>query len=644
MRTFLQNTLFVSAVITGLVPITHAQRIVASDSIPLFYSTADEMGSSSAAPLLKTKGRITQLALTPEGTITISAFRQHLGHLDASPTKGVPVGANALPGLMQYRYDPATGLQPISTDIFNLNGGLRQPIPYKFFDLVSNRGTINKDKPLATSESGLDYPATLSSQPKALSYEGERKTVRQIYLSGGVLRCQTVHYYYAPYAALYLVEGTNERELLPIRPKTAYTVDYERVQVLVRDGNAVRLIDSTGKSRTIDLPIDKDMSIRAENSGVASSGTGFLDITKINTELGLDLVFGPALMAKNQDSSFVFVRLDKQGNVLCHYRFKIPVEAGYTGAPLNGSWIAGNEKESLLHIEFSKGLFKSVAFNIKINAATGVVYVKEESKDDQRKAKMPAAGIARQFYHLVSLPNGDNLAVSVNSTSTAGDDHYSTVHLSADGVLKNYYVHSRLAFRSQLLVNRVPLCIALKDGRILLLTDEPWGSSAPYQPYGNMDLELASGFASQIQSLGEADKPNLFFNAATLQKRWSQSNNSTGRRVLGTLGRLSGGDLRAIGDIGKEDADKQRLQFETQEYITYPIMYLIDPEKGTAETVKGPYGFVIPRQTYAFYDYPKNELHFLLRSSPGNKLQPYKATPMSGVFLKSYKLDMTAPK
>lgn len=641
MRKNIQNTLLVSAVLLGLAPMTHAQRIVASDSIPLFYSTADEMGSSSAAPILKTKGRITQLALMPEGTISISAFRQHIGHFDASPTKGVPVGVNALPGLMQYRYDPATGLQPISTGIFNLNGGIRQPIPYKFFDLVSNRGTINKDQPLATSELGLDYLTTLSSQPKALIYKGDRKTERQIYLSGGILRCQTTHYYYAPYAAMYLVEGTNERELMTIRPKTAYAVDDERVQVLVRDGNTVRMIDSTGKSRTIELPVDKDMSIRAENSYFSSSGTGFYDVNKINSELGIDLVYGPALMGKNQDSSFVFVRLDKQGSVVCHYRFKIPVEAGYTGAPLNGYWMVGNEKESLMHIEFSKGLFKTVAFNVKINAATGVVYVKEESKDDQRKVKMPATGVARQFYHLVSLPNGDNLAVSVNSTTTAGADHYSTIHLSADGVLKNYYVHNRLAFRSQLLVNRVPLCIALKDGRILLLNDEPWGSSAPYQPYGNIDLELASGFAAQIQSLGETDKPNLFFNAATLQKRWSQSNNSTGRRVLGTLGRLSGGDLRAIGDIGKEDTDKQRLQIETQEYITYPIMYLIDPEKETAETVKGPNGFVIPQQPYAFYDHTKNELHFLLRSFPANKLRPYKGTPMLGVFLKSFKLDLT---
>ncbi|HAK75540.1 MAG TPA: hypothetical protein DCM71_01185 [Runella sp.] len=638
MRKNLQNTLFVGAILLGIAPMTHAQRIVASDSIPLFYSTTDETGSSSAAPVLKTKGRITQLALTPEGTVTISAFRQHVGYLDASPTKGIPMAANALPGLVQYRYDPATGLQPISTGIFNLNGGLRQPIPYKFFDLVSNRGTINKDKPLATSESGLDYLATLSSQPKALAYEGERKTLRRIYLSGGKLRYQATHYYYAPYAAMYLVAGTNERELLAIRPKNAYVVDQERGQVLVRDGQLVRMIDSTAQSRTIDLPIDKDMSIRAENSYFASSGTGFLDIAKINTELGIDLVYGPALMGKNQDSSYVFVRLDKQGSVVCHYRFKIPVEAGYTGAPLNGGWIVGNEKESLLHLEFSKGLFKTAAFNVKINAATGVVYVKEESKDDQRKAKIPAAGIARQFYHLVSLPNGDNLAVSVNSTSTAGDDHYSTFHLSADGVLKNYYVHNRLAFRSQLFVNRVPLCIALKDGRILLLTDEPWGSSVSYQPYGNIDLELASGFAAQIQSLAEADKPNLLFNATTLQQRWSQASNSTGNRLLGTLDRLSGGDPRAT---GKEYTDKRQLQTEFQEYITYPVMYLVDPQKGTSETVKGPYGFVIPQQTYAFYDYPKNELHFLLRSAPGNRLQPYKGTPMLGVFLKSFKLDLT---
>jgi hypothetical protein len=332
------------------------------------------------------------------------------------------------------------------------------------------------------------------------------------------------------------------------------------------------------------------------------------------------------------------VRLDNQGKVLCHYRFKIPVEAGYTGAPMGGAWIAGNEKESLLRIEFTKGLFKSVTFNVKINAATGVVYVKEESKDDQRKAKMPATGIARQFYHLVSLPNGDNLAVSVNSTTTAGDDHYSTVHLSADGVLKNYYVHNRLAFRSQLLVSRVPQCVTLKDGRILLLADEPWGSSVPYQPYGNMDLELASGFAAQIQSLGEADKPNLLFNATTLQQRWSQSNNSTGNRLLGALDRLSGGDPRAT---GKEYTDKRQLQAETQEYITYPVMYLIDPEKGTSETVKGPNGFVIPQQSYAFYDHTKNELHFLLRSHPANKLRPYQGTPMLGVFLKSFKLDLT---
>ncbi|WP_028524432.1 hypothetical protein [Runella limosa] len=638
MRTFLQTVLVISAILLGIASITHAQRVVASDSIPLFYSTADEMGNSSVAPVLKTKGRVTQLALTPEGTITISAFRQHVGFFDASPTKGLPVGANSLPGLVQYRYDPATGLQPISTGIFNLNGGLRQPIPYKFFDLISNRGTINKDKPLATSESGLDYLATLSSQPKALAYEGERKTVRRIFLNGGALRYQTIRYYYAPYAAMYLVAGTNERELAAIRPKNAYVVDNDRVQVLVRDGNGVRMIDSTGKSQAIDLPIDKDMSIRAENSYFASSGSGFFDIAKTNTELGLDLVFGPALMAKNQDSSFVFVRLDKQGKVVCHYRFKIPIEAGYTGAPLNGSWMAGNEKESLLHIEFSKGLFKTMAFNVKINTATGVVYVKEESKDDQRKVKMPAAGIAKQFYHLVSLPNGDNLAVSVNSTSTAGDDHYSTVHLSADGVLKNYYAHNRLAFRSQLFVNRVPVCIALKDGRILLLTDEPWGSSVPYQPYGNIDLELASGFAAQIQSLAEVDKPNLLFNATTLQQRWSQANNSTGNRLLGALDRLSGSDPRAT---GKEYTEKRQLQMESQEYITYPVMYLIDPQKGTSETVKGPYGFVIPQQTYAFYDYPKNELHFLLRSTPGNRLQPYKGTPMTGVFLKLFKLDLT---
>ena len=139
--------------------------------------------------------------------------------------------------------------------------------------------------------------------------------------------------------------GTSERELMAIRPKNAYVVDYDRVQVLVRDRQLVRMIDSTAQSRPIDLPIDKDMSIRAENSYFASSGTGFYDVNKINSELGIDLVYGPALMGKNQDSSFVFVRLDKQGSVVCHYRFKIPVEAGYTGAPMGGAWIAGNEAD-----------------------------------------------------------------------------------------------------------------------------------------------------------------------------------------------------------------------------------------------------------------------------------------------------------
>ncbi len=238
---------------------------------------------------------------------------------------------------------------------------------------------------------------------------------------------------------------------------------------------------------------------------------------------------------------------------------------------------------------------------------------------------------------MVSLPNEDNLAVSVNSTSNTGDDHYSTVHLSADGVLKNYYVHNRLAFRSQLFVARVPQCATLKDGRILLITDEPWGSSMPYQPYGNLDLELAAGFSTQIQSMGEPDKPNLHFNAFTLQRSQSQTNNSTASRLLNTLDRLSGPDPRMT---GKEYTDKRQIQTESQEYITYPVMYLIDPLKGSTETVKGPYGFVIPYQPYAFYDHNKSELHFLLTSNPAGALRTYKGTYMQGVFLKSFKFDL----
>ncbi|WP_428662000.1 hypothetical protein [Runella sp.] len=615
--------------------ISHAQRVVASDSLPLFYSTADETGGAGVPSILKTKGRVTHLALTPEGTITVSAFRQTIGYLDATPTKGVPLAPNALPGMVQYRYEPATGLQQISEGIFNINGGLRQPISYKLFDIISNRGTINNKTPLATSESGLDYLNTLATQPRTLLYEGERKIIRRIFVREGVLRYQTQTQYYTPYSAAYLVSATNERELAPLRTKTAYIIDQTHLQVLLRDGNQVRLLDTTGKGLTVPLPIDKDMFMRAENTYLESSGNGFNNVGNFNAELGIDLVFGPAFISKTQDSSFVFVRVDKQGTVVCKYRFKIPVEAGFTGAV--GTWIIGNEKESILHIEFGKGLFKTVAFNVKINVEKGVVYVKEESKEDQRKARIAAASISKQFYHLVSLSNGDNLAVSVNSTSTTGDDHYGTVHLSADGILKNYYVHNRLAFRSQLFVARVPQCITLKDGRILLITDEPWGSSVPYQPYGNLDLELAADFTAQVQSLGEPDKPNLHFNASTLQRSQNKINNSKAVRLFNTLDRLSGPDPRLT---GKEYTDKRQIQTESQEYITSPVMYLIDPLKGSAETVKVTYGSVIPYQPYAFYDHNKGELHFLLRSHPAGALRTYKGTLMQGVFLKSFKVDL----
>ncbi len=181
-----------------------------------------------------------------------------------------------------------------------------------------------------------------------------------------------------------------ERDLAPLRTKTAYIIDQKRLQLLLRDGNQVRLIDTTGKGSTVPLPIDKDMIMRAENHYLESSGSGFNNVSNLNGELGIDLVFGPPFLSKTQDSSFVFVRVDKQGTIVCKYPFRIPVEASYTGA--GGTWIIGNEKESILHIEFGKGLFKSVAFNVKINVETGVIYVKEEDKEGQRKARIPAPG------------------------------------------------------------------------------------------------------------------------------------------------------------------------------------------------------------------------------------------------------------
>lgn len=616
---------------------SYAQRVIMSDSLPMFYSTADEMGNLNAPPLLKTKGRITQLFLTPEGTITISAFRQTIGYLDTNPNKSIPNAPNALPGVVQYQYDPSTGLRQIKAEIFNLNGGLSQPFSYKLFDIISNRGTINKDKPLTTSDSGLDYPNTVLTEPQTLLYEGEQKVVRKISAREGFLRYQNQIYYYNPYSATYLLSTTSEKELTPIRSKSAYVIDHTRLQALIRDGNQVRVIDTTGHGKAIPLPVDKDMVLRAENPYIESSGNGFYNINKLNTELGIDFVFGPPILSKAQDSSFVFVRVDKQGNIIGKYRFKIPVEPNYTGAW--GTWIVGNEKESLLHIEFAKGLFKGMSFNVKINIETGVVYIKEEAKEDQRRTRIPPAGtdISKHFFHLVSLSNGDNLAVSVNSTSNTGNDHYGTVHISPDGALKNYYVHDRLAFRSQLFVGRVPLCITLKDGRVLLITDEPKGLSTAYPLYGKLDLELAAGFSNQIQSQGESNKPNLHFNASTLQRTKNQNNNSAAIRLFNTLDRFAGPDPRLT---GREYTDKQQIQTESQEYITSPVMYLIDPQKGIAETVRGPYGFVIPYQPYAFYDHSKSELHFILRSLPSTKLRNYKGTLMQGVFLKTFKVDL----
>jgi hypothetical protein len=220
-------TLLMAVITLLLSTTTKAQRIVASDSIPLFYGIADEQGGQSSPPVLKTKGYVSVLQAQKDGSVRIGAFRQSIGYLDA---KGLPAAPNALPGIVQYRYEPTTGLQQVSAGIFNLNGGLSQPIPYQFFDIISNRGTINNKQPIATSEAGLDYPNTLATMPELLNYTGDSPISRQLFWDKDMLKYRVRQTYYVPYSASYLISSNKERDLVPLNIFAPYILDQTKLR------------------------------------------------------------------------------------------------------------------------------------------------------------------------------------------------------------------------------------------------------------------------------------------------------------------------------------------------------------------------------------------------------------------------------
>jgi len=168
----------------------------------------------------------------------------------------------------------------------------------------------------------------------------------------------------------------------------------------------------------------------------------------------------------------------------------------------------------------------------------------------------------------------------------------------------------------------------------MLIASEPWANNyGSYQPYGFLDFELGTGIAPQLQTLGVEGKPNLHFNKALVERQKTQ----TGARIASALDRFSGADPRSS---NRQYTDKKQMQVEQTQYRSSPVMYLIDPQAEDVETIRGPNGFSIPSQPYAFYDHAKGHLTLILRSLPANQLRLVKGQYMNGVFLKSYQIDM----
>jgi len=74
MKFTIYKTFFLCLAGLSLCGAVQAQRIVASDSIALFYGIADEQGGQSSPPVLKTKGYISVLQAQKDGI--------EIGHLN----------------------------------------------------------------------------------------------------------------------------------------------------------------------------------------------------------------------------------------------------------------------------------------------------------------------------------------------------------------------------------------------------------------------------------------------------------------------------------------------------------------------------------------------------------------------------------
>ena len=624
------------------------------DSLALYTIAEDEL--ERGREIILQQGYVSQIQPTADGELRISALRQHNSYLNGDKAAHIRSGLNTIPALLRATYrNGRFGSEGTATseDFISLNSGLAQPFSFRASRVSSLVGGVQAKTVLAEEKTGVDLNTLLTTDPQAIGYRGDRYVRSRFAVVGTDLVVDYQAFQFVPFAARYVVQGEPTMRKIPLNPGSKFPVVYTRYPQQGRlsfyriKEPALVTLDTLGKvlaqvRLADDLKLPEGMILHRRAEVLGKPATGVRTPGELAPVVATDWLFGPEKL-RTQDPQFRIVRTDVDGKVI----FDQSVTFSYPDFGYTQSYLISDERGCLVHVVLGKGLLKAqdaYAYLTPTSVAWQQIW---DKKDPELVAINGGGNLVRVFEgmnRLVSQPDGRLLIVGQQGT------HMDALVLGTTGLAERYYSingHSHTDGTSA----GAPLVqvLSLSDGKALLLVQESRNAqAAAFAPFTAVDMELQEGLSSLPKAA--PGQKTLFFNATTGPinfPRVAASNQNMSDPVRGArvaIGLLKGKSLEEAvtgsgGGSGSTGPDgrvvKFRIPTEEEPFNYAPVLYLLNPQEGTA-TVRdlGRQGYSLPNQPAFYVNTDRNELYAPLRTLPKPTEWPRSAKYPRAVFLK----------